>query len=92
MKKVWKFALTVDGLQKLVMPKGAQILTVQNQYGLPCLWALVDMNERDEIRYIEVYGTGHEINDGMGSDRVYITTVQFGGGDLAWHFFEYTGI
>jgi len=92
MKRVWKFNIGVTTALIIRMPKGAQILTVQNQYGQASLWALVDPNEAHELRRIEVYETGEEITDGMGSNLVYISTVKFGGGDLVYHFFERIGI
>ncbi len=44
MKRVYKYELKVDDVTELQLPSGAEILTVQVQYGIPCLWALIDPN------------------------------------------------
>jgi hypothetical protein len=63
MKKViWKFELEPTDNQEIEMPKGAEILTAQNQVGIPCLWALVDPTAEKETRTFEVVGTGHPIH------------------------------
>jgi hypothetical protein len=38
---IWKFELEVTDLQEVVMPSGAEILSVGNQDGKLCLWAMV---------------------------------------------------
>jgi len=42
MKTIWKFPLAVDGFQKIDMPKGAEVLTVQTQGERACLWVKLD--------------------------------------------------
>lgn len=85
-KSIWKFQLeTVDG-QTLKMPKGANIFTVQTQNEIPCLWALVDPDADKEERIIEIFGTGHPINDEI--DRIYIGTYQLMKGSFIGHVFE----
>ena len=83
-KQIWKF-LIEPNITALGMPKDAEILTVQNQYGKPCLWALVDPENEIEKRYFEVIGTGHDIHYDMGIDRKYINTFQLDGGALVFH-------
>lgn len=93
MKKViWKFGLETTDNQEIEMPIGAEILTVQNQVGIPCLWALVDPTAIKEKRTFEVFGTGHPIHYDMGVSRNYISTYQLHGGSLAFHVFENTGV
>lgn len=41
-KKIYKYPLETADRQKLILPKGAQILTVQEQHGQPYVWALID--------------------------------------------------
>lgn len=89
---IWKFTLEVSDMQKVIMPIGAEILAVQAQNEIPCLWALVDPDAEKEIRYIEIFGTGHPVNIGMGISRKYISTFQLQGGALVFHSFEYTGL
>jgi hypothetical protein len=75
------------GAWVLTMPPGAEILCVQVQDGVPCVWARVDddpydQRPRDE-RVIAVYGTGHANTIGK-----YIDTFQLAGGNLVFHAFE----
>ncbi len=86
MKTIWKYSIETTDIQLVVMPKGAQILTVQTQNGLPCLWALVDTNSPNEQRLIRTHGTGHDV---FGSQNLqYIGTYQLEGGALIFHVFE----
>ena len=88
---IWKYKLSPNG-QNISMPIGAKILTVQTQDETPCLWALVDPKAETEIRFIEIFGTGHPILSDMGTSRNYISTFQLLGGKLVFHAFEYTGV
>lgn len=88
-KAVWKFPLKAVEWQAVEMPARAEILTVQNQNETACLWALVDPTAEKEMRQIEVFGTGHNIQCDMGLSRKYISTFQIEGG-LVFHAFERT--
>lgn len=71
------------------MPRGAQVLTVQVQYGTPCLWALVDPEAPHEIRTFATYGTGRPMQvPGNHNGAKYIGTYQVEGGALVFHVFE----
>ena len=85
MVSIWKFALQTIDKQKIKMPVGAELLTVQVQNGEPCLWARVDTEEPIEPRQIAIHGTGHELPD---STRKYIGTYQMAGDTLIFHVFE----
>jgi hypothetical protein len=74
--------------QVIKMPKDAQILCVQTQFGNACLWALVDDTQPMTERRIRVHGTGHEVRD-VGFLH-YIGTFQIHGGALVFHVFEDT--
>ena len=91
-KQIWKYELKIKDTQSIEMPKGSEILTVQTQQGIPCLWALVDPESESEIRTIELFGTGHPIYYDMGISRNYIGTFQMEEGRIVFHAFEYTGI
>jgi len=68
------------------MPVGAQVLHVHMQHGIPCIWALVDSENENEIerRVFSLRGTGHVLDDGY---RTYIGTIH--DGDIyVWHIFE----
>ena len=83
MKTIWKFEL--QPTVAFSMPGGAEILCVQNQNGLPQLWALVDPEVKAELRGFTCYGTGHAVPDNPGR---YIGTVQMHAGELIFHVFE----
>jgi hypothetical protein len=86
-KQIWKFAINPDNLT-LEMPKDAEILTVQTQNEKPCVLALVNPENDKELRYFEVYGTGHDIYCDMGIERKYINSFQLFGGTMIFHLFE----
>lgn len=70
-KQIWKFPINPNKVI-IEMPKDAEILTIQSQYEIPCIWALVDPDGEKELRHLEVYGTGHDIHYDMGVERKYI--------------------
>lgn len=90
MKSIWKYELEVTNKQVIKMPVNAKILSVQEQHGKACLWALVgsEGTEATEERVFEVFGTGHEIHTDMGIEREYIGTFQLEGGSFVGHLFE----
>jgi len=91
-KTIWKFELSIKDNQKIEMPIGAEILTAQVQKEILCLWALVNSTSEKEIRYFEIFGTGHPVNYDMGTNRKYIGTYQLQDGSLVFHVFEYIGV
>jgi hypothetical protein len=84
MRTIFKYPLRVTDVQKLELPKGATILSVQEQSGTLCLWAEVETPSKTSARTFEVIGTGNPIS--MADNRVYIGTVQMDG--LVWHVYE----
>ncbi|MDD1539422.1 hypothetical protein JSO63_02710 [Riemerella anatipestifer] len=63
MKKViYKYPLQVEDEQIISMPKGAEILTVQEQQGKPCLWALANPQAKKEEVKLVMVGTGDIFN------------------------------
>jgi hypothetical protein len=67
------------------MPKGYQILSVEMQNGIICLWALVDPEQPLEVRDIRIAGTGDAIKE---TEIVFIGTVLLHGGSRVYHIFE----
>jgi hypothetical protein len=68
------------------MPRSSEILTVQVQYNIPCIWALVDPDLPNEGRKFIIKGTGHKVNS---LKRIkYIGTFQMISGDFIGHLFE----
>ena len=86
--RIWKFELQIEDMQEVRMPAGSEILSVANQRGTLCLWAMVDVSKKatPEFRYIEIIGTGLPVASDMGVDRRFIGTVLFD--PLVWHVFE----
>ena len=85
MSAVWKFGLALEDLQTVVMPAGAELLTVQTQHGVPQLWARVQPGRPKESRQIATFGTGHDMGD---QPMKYLGSYQLSGGDLVFHVFE----
>lgn len=90
MKTIWKFETSFAHKFLLEMPKGAEILCVQQDQktGKPCIWAMVDSQNEKEERFFELIGTGNPISVDMGIDRKYIGTYQYQNGEFVGHLFE----
>lgn len=86
MTKVFKFPLEISDEQKVLMPVGAKVLTVQVQNGVPCLWAECNPDAECVYRTFLIRGTGHPIDDNI--EKEYIGTIQLYGGSLVLHVFE----
>jgi hypothetical protein len=82
MKTVWKFPFDIEHEFWLSIQKGAQILHVDMQGVIPCVWALVDLDQPLEGRCLRIRGTGREVEDGLR----HIATFQ--AGPMVWHVFE----
>jgi hypothetical protein len=80
---IWKYALPFSAVE-VQLPAGTRVLTMQNQGGVPTLWALVDPDASPVRRRFVVCGTGHA---GVDPDWTYLGTDQFPGGIVA-HAFE----
>ncbi len=86
MEKIFKYPVATMPEFVIAMPRNAKILTVQNQYGNPMLWALVNPEAETEQRKFRVFGTGHTIKDLNGAE--YIATYQLNDGTFIGHLFE----
>lgn len=84
MNRIWKYPLVINDSQKLNLPRGSRVLSVQLQHGQPTLWALVsDGFYKDELT-ISTRGTGHAIEEDLGR---FVSTYQISGGSLVFHVF-----
>lgn len=84
-KQVWKYPVRGVHHFNILMPAGAQPLTVQMQNQAPELWVLVpDTKAKSVVRKFTVVGTGHEILDEYVE---YIATFQLND-SLVFHVFE----
>jgi hypothetical protein len=86
MKTIHKYPVSGADIFQIMMPKGAQILTVQQQLLDPQIWALVDTDMPAEVRYFRLAGMGHRLEENAQFD--YIGTFQVHGGNLVFHLFE----
>jgi len=84
-KNIWKYPFPVSYKFMVEMPSGAEVLSVQLQGELTCMWVLVDPDAAKVKRLFHVYGTGHPIPDHT-SRRRFIGTWQYLG--LVFHLFE----
>lgn len=81
---VWKYTLP-EVENQIVMPIGAQVLTVAEQHNEICLWAKVNPEAEYETRTFQVIGTGHaELNGG----ETYLGSTQIRNGNFVFHVFE----
>jgi hypothetical protein len=86
MLTIHKFPVPAADEFDIMMPHGAQILSLQVQRDQPCIWALVDTTEVLEVRRFKMFGTGHTITSAK--DLKFIGTFQVNGGSLVFHVFE----
>lgn len=83
---IYKYPLQIANEQRLEMPMGAEILCVQAQGDVPCIWAIVDPAHPVTERKITIKGTGHRFSPDE-SQGTYLGTIQTQNGSLVWHVF-----
>ncbi len=85
MQTIYRCPIDITDKQHVSLPVGAQILTVERQYGQPCIWAIVDTEAPCERKVIYVFGLG----DPMPEESLqYIGTIQTQNGNQIFHVFE----
>lgn len=87
MREIWKFPFELQEFFTIPMPENTEILTVQMQKNVPCIWAFVVPGIAKEKRNFRLLGTGHKValnecNSG------YIGTIQTHDETFVWHLFE----
>ena len=82
MRTIYKYVLSSD--TSIDMPVGAELLSVHQQEGKVCLWALIATEAAKESRRFLTYGTGHVIPD---KKIHYLGTVYLYNG-MVFHVFE----
>ena len=87
LRRVFKYILDFSrsDIVNIDLPKDAEILTIDMQFGSLQLWALVDPLKPLQKRIFRMAGTGHPIEN---ENLDYINTFQEMGGSLIWHIFE----
>lgn len=88
MKKIYKYDVRMREEFVVMLPIGAEILSVQTQGsdGEPKMWVLVDPDANLETRRFRIFGTGHEIDAQLALQ--FIATFQVDDGHLVFHLFE----
>lgn len=85
--KIFKYTISENIVNVIEMPIGAKVLSIQEQHGEICIWALVDDNEVEkENRVFEVWVTGAEIY--FDKEKEFLETVQLYNGSIVLHVFE----
>jgi hypothetical protein len=85
MRKIYKYELPVNGGIITIKQCIIKILSVQEQNGIPMMWAIVDPdNEVVEPLEIVAIGTGWELPTGLDD---YLGTAQDEYG-FVWHYFS----
>ncbi len=89
MKKIYKYSFKyifeITHSITIEMPKNALILDLQIQNGIPCLWAVVDLDESMVPYNFVLLGTGHPVPDEE-YELQHISTFQQG--EFVWHLFQ----
>jgi hypothetical protein len=82
MKRIYKYPFEIHAIVQIAMPAEAAITLVACQRNTPCIWALVDPAAKEEHRRFYIFGTGHDIPDGL------LCWGSFQQGEFVWHLFE----
>lgn len=86
--KIFKYKLTIPGMTKVMMPKGATVIAVGAQKDDLCVWAGFEVGPEsgDEEHGFIVQETGKNFEVAI-NDR-YVGTVLFDNGAYVVHVFE----
>lgn len=86
METIWKYQFKIEDEFEIEMPSMSEILSVQMQGVIPCIWAKVWGNGHPVKRKFQLFGTGQEIPRTI-YRRKYIATFQYSP-VLVFHLFE----
>lgn len=89
-KTIFKYKLDFNkkGKDSIELPIDAEILSCELQDDEIRIWVLINpIEEKTEVRFFEIFGTGHEIGCDMGISRKFLKTLLFRNG-LVFHLFE----
>ena len=86
MNTIYKYALKITDNQVIQIPKQNGALSVGEQRGTLCLWALVNTTDILVDAHIKIIGTGHPIDDLDLQIWTFLGTVQMNNG-LVFHIF-----
>lgn len=83
---IHKYPFAIQDEFQLVIPAASQILFVELQRGVPCIWALVNDGFPKETKTLFIYGTGHPIERPLNTIE---HVASFQQDDFVWHLFQY---
>lgn len=90
MKTIWKYELTVNDMQEVMMPSDAKVVSFgTDPNGVVCIWALVETDNSIlplHARLFRLAGTGHPLPPNIHDYRFIGTTNM---GMYVWHLFEF---
>lgn len=89
MKKIYKYALPLDGKSIQVSDYIIEWLKVGMQNGWPYIWAVIDAEREGMMTEIVAWGTGWILPDDVYYDTDYLGTAIDGAG-YVWHYFAKT--
>lgn len=88
---IYKKELALTGIQTVLLPVEAEIISLQIQKGVPCIWYSFTEDEEEEEEQENVtlvtMGTG-ETYDPFNKKLIYIGTYQLHGGNFVGHVFK----
>lgn len=94
MRRVYKYEFPIQDDLTIYLPIGAEILHVDEQHGIPCMWARVDPSAQMEARRFRLAGTGHDLPSGLREDGypvlAHVGSFQMASGALVFHLFAVT--
>lgn len=81
-KIIWKFEFPIDDYFKIKMPEGAEIIHINTQNDVPCIWTIVNPENKEIYHKFVIKGTGHSFT---GVEKEYVGTIHLKG--LVFHVF-----
>jgi hypothetical protein len=84
-RRIYKWPLPIIGKAIVDMPHSPNILAVQAQNNVPCVWALCEPSNPLQSHVFHMYMTGELLPGAM--TGTYLATVQLRGGYFVTHVF-----
>ena len=82
---IHKVQLEITDQQHVMLPANVEILTVQVQRGIPCVWYKFNKSVEEKVKWsFYTVGTGHNTSTTVGQ---YVGTYQIDNGNLVFHVF-----
>ncbi|OPB96846.1 hypothetical protein BAS10_07295 [Elizabethkingia meningoseptica] len=90
MRKIFKYQLEIKDFNEIEMPMHAEVISLQVQNDIPCIWAIVNPDYPVEKRKFMTVGTGNEMPECL--PEIFIGTYQLPELGLVFHCFEIPNI